>query len=85
MIGTVLAIYASPGPASAIRYKVRLNLPDGTTRELDHVASHAGAPPDDYDSVGTQPGMAFEWDLLEDRTMQLLIPCFPDSIDCEDL
>lgn len=92
MIGTVLDTYNSPGPASGLRYKVRLNMPGGSTRVVDDARSAFAVPPDadTYDWIGSQMPSDFFWDFVGDgdgdRTViRMFIPCFPDSIDCEDL
>lgn len=88
--GVVLATHNSPGPASGLRYDVRLNMPDGTVRELTNVASDYLIPPqaDLYDHLGTPPNGDFPFRIVGEGTLniiKLFIPCFVDSIDCEDL
>lgn len=85
--GVILAVYNSPGPASGLRYDVKLNGLGDAPLILTNVKSQAAVPPDDYECVGAQPDKAFEWvtteiDGVEDEQLQLLIPAFPHAEPC---
>ena len=77
----ITATHNSPGPASGIRYDVDVNMPDGYIRSFQQRASSSPRPPDDYDSVGAQPGAMVDV-IMQTNRLYFLIPCYPDSSEC---